>query len=267
MGSKALAAVKRSAVLDVAAPCDRVIRLLVARDPASFVAGAARLTGKGERRGLIVLTFASSRYDSLRVEVETSAGVDRVEFILRGDMHGVVRATGITRGSGCRLYLEAEAEGKLIEEYGGEALSRIINRIIVSLVSVFPATLQPRVPGGKLGDYFVELLELVNLAQGGGARLTGRLRSVAVDLSKGSVLNSEGLREEEAVAFARALSDAFARLVEALNAVGGGDVARLVVSSDKGLIVANIAGSISVVTLLQRAGGEGEATGLGEEAS
>ncbi|KSW12452.1 hypothetical protein CF15_06930 [Pyrodictium occultum] len=261
-----MAPVKRSAVLDVAAPCDRVIRLLSSRDPSSFLAGAARLSGQGEKRGVKVLTFASARYGSLRVEAEERVEADRLELLLRGDLHGSVRVVGVSKGSGCRLYLEAEGEGKLVEEYGGDALSRVINRIMVTLVSVFPATLQPRVSGGRLGDYFIELLELINLAQGGSARIQGRLRSIAVDLSRGVVINSEGLGEEEASTIARALSDAYSRLVEALGILGDGEVSRLVVSGDKSLIVANVAGKISVATVLQQGGGE-EAGASGSGAS
>jgi len=244
--------VKRSLALDTAVVCDKVIRFLGARDPGSIIAGAARLIGRSEKKGRIVLVFASSKYGELRVQVDTEVGPDRLDYILRGDLHGSVRLTGISRMGGCRVYMEAEGEGKLIEEYGGDALSRILNRMVITIVSAFPAILLPQVPGGRFGDYFIELLELVNLAEEGNVKLSGTIRSIALDLEKARVINAEGIGEEEALAFARPFSDVFKRLSEALKALGEGQPLRLVVSGERNIIVANMAGNLSVVTLLQR---------------
>jgi len=249
----------RSAVLDVRAPCEKVLEYILSRSVEDIIGGAARVTSTAERRGRIVIHFASAmRRGDYRVEVEVVSRGDRVIYKLSGDMEGELRVTGLPRGSACRLYVEAEATGPLLEEYGGEALSRIVNRVIVNVVSKFPAIIQPRLPGGRLGDAFVELFSLLNLAVGGQASIGkgGRLRSVAVNLDTGSVVSVDGIDEALAQRLAAKLSNALKPLVEALEELGAGQPDRVVVSAGNTVLVASHVAGLSVVTILEREGEE-----------
>jgi len=245
----------RSAVLDVRAPCEKVLEYLLERGAADIVGGAARVTGRAEKRGRLVLSFASAkRRGDYRVEVEVRREGDRLEYLLRGDMEGVVRVAGLPRGGSCRVYVEAEASGPLLEEYGVEALSRVVNRVVVNIVSKFPAILQPRLPGGRLGDAFVELLNLLNLALGGQAALTrgGRLRSVAINIDTGEVVSVDGIDNAVAKRLAERLGKALKPLVDALDVLGAGQADRIVVSAGRMVLVASHVAGLSVVTILER---------------
>ena len=245
----------RSAVLDVRAPCEKVLEHLLSRSIEDIVGGAARVTGRAEKKGRVVLHFASaSRRKDYRVEVELHRSGDRLIYRMKGDIDGELRVTGLPRGSACRIYVEAEASGPLLEEYGGEALSRIVNRVVVNIVSKFPAIIQPRLPGGKLGDAFVELFSLLNLAVGGQATLGkgGRLRSLAVNIDTGSLVSVDGVSEATAQRLAAKLSNALKPLVEALEELGAGQPDRIVVSAGNTVLVASHVAGLSVVTILER---------------
>ncbi len=245
----------RSAVLDVRAPCEKVLEYLLERGAADIVGGAARVTGRAEKKGRLVLSFASAkRRRDYRVEVEVRREGDRLEYRLHGDMKGVIRVTGLPRGGNCRVYVEAEAEGPLLEEYGVEALSRVVNRVVVNIVSKFPAILQPRLPGGRLGDAFVELLNLLNLALGGQAALArgGRLRSIAINIDTGEVVSVDGIEMGPAKRIAESLGKALKPLVDALEVLGAGQADRIVVSAGRMVLVASHVAGLSVVTILER---------------
>ncbi len=245
----------RSAVLDVRAPCEKVLDYILSRGVLDVVGGAARVTSTAEKKGRVVIHFASAtRRKDYRVEVEVSKTGDRIVYKMSGDMEGELRVTGLPRGAACRLYVEAEAAGPLLDEYGGEALSRIVNRVIVNVVSKFPAIIQPRLPGGRLGDAFVELFSLLNLAVGGQATIGrgGRLRSVAVNIDTGSVVSVDGVEEALAQRLAAKLSNALKPLVEALEELGAGQPDRIVVSAGNTVLVASHVAGLSVVTILER---------------
>jgi hypothetical protein len=245
----------RSAVLDVRAPCEKVLEHLLSRSVEDIVGGAARLTGRAEKKGRVVLQFAAAtRRKDYRVEVEVQRSGDRIVYRMSGDMGGELRVAALPRGSACRVYVEAEARGPLVEEYGGESLSRIVNRVVVNIVSKFPAIIQPRLPAGKLGDAFVELLSLLNLAVGGQATVAkgGKLRSVAINIDTGSVVSVDGVSEDAAQKLAAKLSNALKPLVEALEDLGAGQPDRIVVSAGNTVLVASHVAGLSVVTILER---------------
>ncbi len=244
----------RSAVLDVRASCEKVLEYLASRSAEDIVGGAARLTSKAEKRGRTVLFFASARGKDYRVEVEAHRSGDRLLYLLSGDLRGEVRVAGLPRGGSCRLYVEAEAEGPLLEEYGGEALSRIVNRIVVAVVSKFPAILQPRLPAGRLGDAFIELLNLLNLAVGGQAVLAkgGRLQSIAVNVDTGEVVSVDGIDEASAQRIAGKLAEALKPLIGAMEELGAGQPDRIVVSAGNTVLVASHVAGLSVITILRR---------------
>ncbi len=250
MSSKA----QRSVVLDVRAPCEKVAEHVLAKSPVDFIGGAARLLSHAEKRGALVLNFASVKRKEHRVEVVVEREGDRIVYRLKGDMKGAVSLVGLPRGGGCRLYIEAEAEGPLVDEYGGEALARIINRIVTHIISRFPAVLQPRLPRGKLGDAFIELLELLNLAAGGTSRVMtgGRMRSIAFNLAEGQVITVDGMSEEEAGKAAEKLAPALKSFVEAIEELGLGSPERLVVAAGRYVLVASHTAGLSVVTLLEK---------------
>ncbi|ABM80121.1 hypothetical protein [Hyperthermus butylicus] len=247
--------VRREAVLDVHASCDQVLQTLASKNYAEFFEGAGRLLEKGEKRGAIVLSFASPRYKRLRLEVSAEKEPERLQFHLSGDAKGYVAVTVTPRGSACRVYVEAEAEGRLLEEYGGEALTRIVNRIITVLVSVFPAILQPRVPGGRLGDVFVDLLSLLSLAHTGPAGLRARnIRAMTVNVEEKRLIAVDGIAEDTARRAAQLLSEALTALSRALDTLGIQPPQRLALVAGNHIVYANIAGGLSVVTILQKAG-------------
>jgi len=245
----------RSAVLDVRAPCEKVLEHLLSRSIEDIVGGVARLTGVAEKKGRKVLHFSSAtRREDYRVEAEVEKQGDKLVYRLRGDLEGELRVAGLPRGSACRVYVEAEGRGPLLDEYGGEALSRLVNRVIVTIVSKFPAIIQPRLPGGRLGDAFVELFSLLNLAVGGQATVAkgGRLRSVAVNIDTGSVVTADGIEEARAQRLAAKLSNALKPLVEALEELGAGQPDRIVVSAGNTVLVASHVAGLSVVTILEK---------------
>ncbi len=254
-----MAKAARSAVLDVRAGCEHVLKHVMGLDPFHVMEGAARVVSRGEtRRGELIVHYASALGKEYRVVVRVRHEGDRVEYMFDGDMKGSLRVTGLPRGGGCRVYVEAEAEGRLLDEYGGEALGRMVNRIVVSIVERFPAVLQPRLPRGKLGDAFVELLELLNLAVGGTARVAtgGKIRTLAVNLESRSLVSYDGMSEEEAKRLAPVLAQALQGLIRGIEEAGLGAWDRVVISLGDRVLVASQAAGLSVITLLEK--GEGE---------
>ncbi|ALL00953.1 hypothetical protein Pyrde_0905 [Pyrodictium delaneyi] len=246
--------IRRDVVLDIRAPCDRVITFLASKNPGDFFAGAARLVERGEKRDAAILVFSSTLKREYRVEVRLRKEPDRLVYEAKGDLNGKVIVTAVSRGATCRLYIEAEMGGPLVEEYGGDAVSRIVNRFVVGLVSSFPAVLQPRAPGGKLGDIFVELLNLLSMAQGGQAKFAGgsTIRSMAVDLTTSNMINVDGLPEDQAARAARGLSEAISILSKALEELGEGQVQRIVIATQNSIVFASVAGGVGVITVLKR---------------
>lgn len=246
---------KREAVIDVRATCDRLLNYLKEMDIFSVLSGAARVLSRAERRGRVVIEFASAkRREGYRVEAEQAVISAGIAYILHGDLEGAVRLAALPRGSGCRLYVEAEASGPLLDEYGAEALSRIVNRVIVNIVARFPAVLQPRLPGGRLGDVFIELLGLVNLAVGGHAPLGkgGRLKSLAINIETGELIEHEGIEKDIARDIAEKLSSALKPLTSVLESLGAGQADRIIVSAASTVLVASHAAGISVITILEK---------------
>ncbi|NOZ88583.1 MAG: hypothetical protein GXO15_01515 [Crenarchaeota archaeon] len=250
---------QRSAVLDVRAACEHVLRHIAGLDPFSVVEGAARVVSRGEgRRGELIVHYASALGREYRVVIRVRREGDRIEYVFEGDMKGSMRIAGLPRGGGCRLYIEAEAEGKLLDEYGGDALGRIVNRVVVAVVDRFPAVLQPRLPRGKLGDAFVELLELLNLAVGGAARVAsgGRIKTLAVNLETSGIVSFDGITEEEAKKIAPLLAEGLRSLLRRVEEAGLGTGDRVVVSLGDRVLVAGQAAGLSVITILEKSEGE-----------
>ena len=254
-----MAKVQRVAVLDVRTGCEHVLKHVSGLDPFHVAEGAARVLSRGEgRRGELIVTYASATGREYRVVYRLRREGDRIVLEFKGDMEGELRVAGFPRGGGCRVYVEAEAEGPLVEEYGGDALGRMVNRVVVSIVDKFPAVLQPRLPRGKLGDAFVELFELLNLAAGGSAKVAaGRIRSIVVNLSTGSLVSVDGFSEEEARSLSGRLARGLQGLLSSLEEAGLGPADRIVVSLGPRVLVASNAAGLSVITLLEKEeGGE-----------
>ncbi len=254
-----MARAKREVVLDVHADCDQVLRALASREPGFYFEGMGRLIEKGEKKEAHVLTFASPKKGKLRVEVRMNRSGDSLVYELRGDAKGKLVVTALPRGPRCRVYIEAEAEGKLIEQYGGEALSRAVNRFATTIISMFPATLQPRIPGGRLGDIFVELLKLLSLAHAGPGQIrAASIKTMALNLEENKVVAVDGVSDKDAEKLAKLFIDGVRALNELSNSLGTGSVQRLAMVSDSAIIYANIGGGLAVLTVIEKSGEEGE---------
>ena len=255
-----MAKVRREAVLDVYSSCDRVLKSIAERRVDEFFAGAGRLLEKGEKRGATVLSFASAEKGRFKVEVTASREPDRIVFKSSGDLDATVTVTATPRGGACRVYVEAEGEGPLLDEYGGEALSRIVNRIVTILVSLFPAVIQPRLPMGRLGDVFVDLLSLLSIAHEGPTAIRAKeIRSFSVNLEEKQVLAADGIPGDRVGKALPHLSTALAELSKALEQLGVQPPQRLALVAGDSIVYANMAGGVAVVALLKLAPRAGEA--------
>ncbi len=254
-----MAKAKREVVLDVHADCDQVLRSLAGREPGFYFESMGRLIEKGEKKESYVLTFASPRKGKLRVEVRMNRSGDSLVYELRGDAKGRLVITALPRGPRCRVYVEAEAEGKLIDQYGGEALGRAVNRVATTIISMFPATLQPRIPGGRLGDIFVELLKLLSLAHAGPGQVeAASIRSLALNLEENKVVAVDGVADEEAEKLAKLFIEGVKALNGLSTSLGTGSVQRLAMVSDSAIIYASIGGGLAVLTVIEKAKEEGK---------
>jgi predicted regulator of Ras-like GTPase activity (Roadblock/LC7/MglB family) len=249
---------RRSMVLDVRAPCDRVLDYIASRSPVEYAAGAAKVLNYSEKKGSYIVYYASTGKGEYRVEISVSPRVDGVAYTFKGAVEGSITIAGLPRGGGCRLYIEAQASGPLIAEYGGEALGRIVNRIVVSTVSKFPAVLMARAPVGRLGDVFIELLELVNMASGGSSRVAvgGTVRSLAINVLEGKIISATGFGEEEAEEKASKLSEMLRTVMGVIESLGWGGVERVVISTRDHVVVASTTGGIATVAILEKKGEE-----------
>ncbi len=245
---------RRSIVLDVRAPCDKVLAYIASRSPVEYAAGAAKVLNYSERKGSYIVYYASTSRNEYRVEINMGSGVDRLNYTFKGAMEGSITITGLPRGGGCRLYIEAEASGPLVAEYGGEALGRIVNRVVVSTVSRFPAILMARAPVGRLGDVFIELLELVNMASGSSSRVAvgGTVKSLAINVLEDRMISATGFGGEEAEEKASKLSEMLRTVMSTVDDLGWGSIERVVISTRDHVIVANTTGGIATVAILEK---------------
>jgi hypothetical protein len=247
-----LVKVRREAVLDVYSSCDRVLSIVNEKGAGEFFAGVGRLLEKGERRGSIVLTFASASKGRFRIEVSQSRGPEKIIFTSRGDLDAEVTVTVTPRGGACRVYVEAEGEGPLIDEYGGEALSRVVNRIVTVLVSLFPAVLQPRLPMGRLGDVFVDLLSLLSIAHEGPTALKAKeVKSFSVNLDEKRILAADGIPSEAVNTALPYLAEALSNLSKAFEKLGVHPPQRIALVAGDSVVYTNITGGIAVFALLR----------------
>jgi len=248
-----VAKARREVVIDVYTDCDQVLGSLSRREPGFYFESMGRLIEKGEKKESYVLTFASPRRGKLRVEILMRRSGDSLVYELRGDAKGRLTVTALPRGPRCRVYIEAEAEGKLIDQYGGEALGRAVNRFATTIVSMFPATLQPRIPGGRLGDVLVELLKLLSLAHTGPGQVkAASIRTMALNLEENRVITVDGIADEEAEKLAKLFTDSVKLLNRLSGDLGVGGVQRVALVSDNAIIYANIGGGLAVLTVIEK---------------
>ncbi|BEP16792.1 hypothetical protein PYJP_01440 [Pyrofollis japonicus] len=248
-----MARTRRDVVIDVYADCDQVLKLIESREPPFFFESMGRLIEKGEKKDSYVLTFALPGKGKARVEIRLGRKGDSLVYEFKGDARGETVLTALPRGPRCRVYIEAEAEGKLIDKYGGEALSRVVNRFASTIISMFPASLQPKVPSGKLGDIVVETLKLINMAHTGPTGVkAASIKSIALNLEDAKIINVDGIGEEEAEKIAPKLIELLRQLVDSMGQLGAGSIRGLAIAGDNATIHVNMGGGIAIITILGR---------------
>lgn len=249
---------KREMVLEIIQRCQQAYTDLADVDYSMFFEGLDRLKDKADKRGAKILTFHSTKYGETKVEVkaEVREKEDKIIYRMKGDLNGTVTLAFIQRGDRCRLYIEAEGDGKIIDEHGGEALLRIINRIGAYVLSNYTGRILPTVTF-RLGDMLADAIMAIEIAAEGVEQAKGEFSDVktlvvSVEGQEGAVLSASGLSPEEAKTVGAAISAAYSVLERMSDALKKGQIGQIAMISERAVYLVQVSGGIATVTIFEK---------------